>query len=1116
MTARTRRFGLVLVSILFLFAGCGKKEEVIQPDAILIFHKTMGYRHSSIETGIKTLSEIITAQGYEVQVTEDAEIFQEDTLSGFAAVIFLSTTGDILNGAQQAVFERYIQRGGGFLGIHAAADTEYKWPWYNGLVGGYFESHPNDPNVRKARVTKTDQSHPATSHYEDSFERTDEWYNYRNMDPSIIPLLMLDESSYEGGTMDGNHPITWYHEYDGGRAFYTGFGHTEETFSEEAFRQMIEKALAYVASDGLNMTLASSPLKPDNDRFSKEVLGFNLNEPTELAVLPDERVLFVERRGAVKLYKPSMDSILTIAQLDVYTNQEDGLMGLAIDPDFEENRYVYMYYSPAGDEPVQNLSRFELDQDRLLLYTEKVILQVPVQREECCHTGGSIAFGPEGNLFLSTGDDTNPFASNGYGPLDEREGRKFWDGQRSPANTNDLRGKILRIKVADDGTYSIPEGNLFPPGTPNTKPEIYVMGCRNPYRIHVDRKTGTLYWGDVGPDASDTDSLRGSRGYDEVNRADEPGFHGWPYFIGNNYAYRDYDFETGVTGPYYDPEHPINDSPNNTGLRELPPAKPPLIWYPYSVSEEFPIVRNGSRNAMAGYVYYHDLFEETPESFPAYYDGKLLAYDWMRNWVLAVTMDEEGNLLSLEPFIPHIKFNNLIDMDFSRNGVMYTLEYGTGWFQQNTNARLSRINYNSGNRPPVVRLASTTTTGKTPLTVQFDAGASSDPDGDEIMIEWFIGREKVGEGDTLTYTFDKPGYFFVNAVARDGKDESREYAIVRPGNEPPEITIEVDGNSVFYWGNERLSYSVSVSDEEDGSTRAGSINPSEVIITEDFIEDGYDMTEVAQGHQLPSPVVIGKNLMEGMDCKSCHKIDMASAGPSYTAVAARYSDDPQAIEYLSEKIINGGGGVWGDQAMAAHPDLKPTEAANIVRYILSLENMDLGESTGAVSLNGVLETNLHDPDNRNALYLITASYTDKGNEYGGLKKTEQLVLRHPRLGAEAYAEVSNVSEYANSRGNIFINDIRKGSYLRYDNLDLTSVNSITFFVRGSNESEIILRKNSPDGQILGRGNVTDEGYQRVELNLDSTQGKVENLYVTFDSSFDDTPLMEFDWMEFNR
>src|SRR5690606_6122145 len=184
------------------------------------------------------------------------------------------------------------------------------------------------------------------------------------------------------------------------------------------------------------------------------------------------------------------------------------------------------------------------------------------------------------NLYLSTGDNTNPHGSNGYSPSDERPGREAWDAQKSSANTNDLRGKIIRIKPQPDGSYTIPEGNLFPKGTAGTRPEIYTMGCRNPYRISVDQATGILYWGEIGPDAGE-DGEQGPRVYDEINQARKPGNYGWPYLVGDNKPYHEYDFATKKLGPLFNPDALQNPSPHNTGLKALPPAQKAMIWYPY-------------------------------------------------------------------------------------------------------------------------------------------------------------------------------------------------------------------------------------------------------------------------------------------------------------------------------------------------------------------------------------------------------------------------------------------------------------------------------------------------------------------------------------------------------
>jgi cytochrome c len=212
---------------------------------ILVFSKTKGYYHESIPSGIAAIQKLGTENGFQVDTTKDASLFTEANLKQYKSIIFLSTTGDVLNADQQTAMENYIKSGGGFVGVHAAADTEYEWPWYNKLVGAYFKSHPNNPNVRKAVVEVVNKKHPATKGLPEKWERSDEWYNYKNINPDLKVLAKLDEKSYEGGENDGNHPIIWHHEYDGGRAFYTGGGHTKETFADSVFLKHLLGGIRY-------------------------------------------------------------------------------------------------------------------------------------------------------------------------------------------------------------------------------------------------------------------------------------------------------------------------------------------------------------------------------------------------------------------------------------------------------------------------------------------------------------------------------------------------------------------------------------------------------------------------------------------------------------------------------------------------------------------------------------------------------------------------------------------------------------------------------------------------------------------------------------------------------
>jgi type 1 glutamine amidotransferase len=242
-----RRVALALVALLALVPPAAAAQPVEPAPAAfraLVFTRTTGFRHDSIPDAVEAISTLGQTNGFAVDAAENPAVFDDATLPGYAAVAFVLTTGDVLDEQQQAAFERYIRAGGGYLGVHSASDTEYDWPWYGGLVGAYFADHP--PGTYRAAVHVEG---PTRARLPETWLRTDEWYNFRS-NPRSLPdvgvLATLDESTYPGGTM-GDHPIAWFHPYDGGRAWYTAGGHTREAYHEPLFVAHLLEGLLYAA-----------------------------------------------------------------------------------------------------------------------------------------------------------------------------------------------------------------------------------------------------------------------------------------------------------------------------------------------------------------------------------------------------------------------------------------------------------------------------------------------------------------------------------------------------------------------------------------------------------------------------------------------------------------------------------------------------------------------------------------------------------------------------------------------------------------------------------------------------------------------------------------------------
>ncbi|HEY8340480.1 MAG TPA: ThuA domain-containing protein [Egibacteraceae bacterium] len=689
---------------------------------ILVFSKTAAFRHGSIPVGRAAIQQLGADNGFQVDLTEDSSDFNDANLARYDAVVWLSTTGDVLNDEQQAAFERYIRDGGGYVGIHAASDTEYGWPWYGGLVGAYFRNHPAN---QTADVIVADKQHPSTRHLPTTWTRFDEWYNFQtNPRGQVHVLATLDERSYNpgSGAMGTDHPISWCHAYEGGRSWYTALGHTNESFSEANFLGHVLGGIKWAS--GLEGGDCGGT---DWAHFRKVQLDGNARFPSELQIAEDGTVYYIEmgeRRqtntpAALKKIHPRTGEVTVLDTINVYTGiatgnaQEDGLLGFELDPNFMSNNRVYLGYSVPGNIPcpptdsgsgnncgINRVSRFTLTPSGLT--NEQVIIEVTVQRTNCCHAAFSLELAPNGDLYISTGDDTDPFQSQGYAPIDERPGRSAYDAQRSAANTNDLRGKILRIRPNPNSPgYTIPPGNLFPPGTPNTRPEIYAMGLRNPFRFEIDPATGMVYGADYGPDAGSPNPNRGPEGRVTWHWY-RPGNYGWPYCHGGA-AYVDYDFATGQSGETFDCNNLVNDSPNNTGLTNLPPVIQPELYYGRQSyangGANWPDIGTGGA-PMGGPVYRYDPDIESDRKWPRSYDGQVFFGEWGRtsNNMYNFVLDNNGTELADIVPLFHGVFNPWTrphDMEFGPDGALYLIQWGHS-FGTTGVSTIERVDYVGG------------------------------------------------------------------------------------------------------------------------------------------------------------------------------------------------------------------------------------------------------------------------------------------------------------------------------------------------------------------------------------------------------------------------------------
>ncbi|WP_061965136.1 ThuA domain-containing protein [Demequina aurantiaca] len=798
----------------------------------LVFSKTAGYTHTSIPTAIAAIEQMGEDEGFEVDSTDDAGAFTAENLEQYDVVVWVSTTGDVLDTTQQEAFEGYIQGGGGYAGIHAASDTEYDWPWYGDLVGAYFKGHPAQQN---ADVIVEDHAHPSTEHLPEVWTRFDEWYSFQDNPRSDVHVLAsVDESSYTGGTMGDDHPIAWCHNYDGGRSWYTGGGHTDASYSDPAFATHLLQGIrtaAGVEKAGCNVT--------QSDSYELVTLDGDTGNPMSLNVADDGTVFYLERKGTVRRIDAGTQQRTDALVLPVALSGEDGLLGMVLDPEFETNNWAYIYYAPltptAEDGPHNRISRFTYDPAAGTFDAESeiAVLKITTQRDECCHAGGDMVFDLDGNLILATGDNTNPFNSSGYTPIDERAGRSSWDAQGTSGNTNDLRGKIVRITPQADGSYTIPAGNLFDEtddADDKTRPEVYAMGFRNPFRIGLDPYTGSVLVADYGPDAGSRNANRGPAATTEWNIVSEAGNYGWPFCTGIT-CYNDFNFENNQSGSVFNAAAITNDSPNNTGLTTLPPVISPEYYGERGRNDNpWPQVGNGSGYTgapMGGPVYEYDKDLDVDTKFPEYWDGKAFFGDWNTGEAFSIQMNREGaqpgtEIMKMVPMLPGVigdesGFNRVMDAEWGPDGSLYVIDWGSGFGGNNGNSGVFRIDYVEGNPSPIARAAADVThTADESLEVNFSSEGTRHPAALPLDFEWDFGDGSATSSElNPTHTYNGVGEYTAQLTVTD-PDGRFAIATVNlvVGNALPTVSIVFPEQGGFFsWGDE-VSYKVIVDDPD--------------------------------------------------------------------------------------------------------------------------------------------------------------------------------------------------------------------------------------------------------------------------------------------------------------
>ncbi|HEY8734153.1 MAG TPA: PKD domain-containing protein, partial [Puia sp.] len=444
--------------------------------------------------------------------------------------------------------------------------------------------------------------------------------------------------------------------------------------------------------------------------------------------------------------------------------------------------------------------------------------------------------------------------------------------------------------------------------------------------------------------------------------------------------------------------------------------------------------------------------------------------------IMAITMKENGDYKSMEKFLPSYQPIEPIDIKFGPNGDLYVLEYGSNWFRKSDNSKLVRIEYNSGNRVPVVHASADKSGGKTPLSIKLSSAGTKDFDGDSLKYEWKVSMDS---GKTIssfnepnpTLNLDQPGAYTAILTVTDpsGAKNSQSVKVIA-GNDPPEVKLNISGNKTFFFPGKPISYDISVTDREDGA-----VDPRQVAASIDYVSTGFDFAELIQGQRsvdASTRFAVARAMINSVDCNNCHHPDTKSVGPEFIEIAEKYkSKSDWALDSLARKIRSGGSGVWGTVNMPAHPSISMNDARTIVNYILNSNQ----KTIRTLPLKGKYTPKIPDGDNGKGTVIIRAAYTDKSAKGSEALTTELVkVLRSQQLSPGAAdttyrAEVNLQTMFA-----VSLNIIPKSKgYIGFKQIDLSGIrqleiSAIAFPMMGYIGGIIEVRLDNPEGDLLGQ------------------------------------------------